>query len=321
MLTLCGLVCSSAAHAQSGVELSWTAPPECPGPEVVRREVEQAVPPGATMEPLRAAVAIRRSETGWHADVELTTAGRAEPRAFDAESCDELASAIGVVLSLVVTRRSEGPEVVPDEAEPEPSTAKAQPAEVPVPSTLPEPSDSSPAPGDERQPAPPPYGVVRLGVGPALGYLPDSGLGVELGAGIGVGPERVLLEFERWAGVHSEVERAGVAIVASRIGFGPTACYGGWQRMRVEVCAGVRAVLIDASGDDVAHAETDQGWFPSAVFRAGAGWALASRVRLGASAQLQAPLRRVEFRFDPGGSIASLPPLGGALTADLTWGK
>jgi hypothetical protein len=57
------------------------------------------------------------------------------------------------------------------------------------------------------------------------------------------------------------------------------------------------------------------------VMRVGVGWAFAKPVQLGLGVQVQAPLRRVEFLFDPDGSIASLPPLGGALTVDLTWGK
>jgi len=307
------------ARAQGDIELQWTAPPACPGSEGVRHEVERAMSQVASPRPLHASVVIDRSAGGWHADVDVQ--GGTYHRSFDAPSCDELASAVGLVLSLVVSDQAEAT-AEPLAKQATSDVQKTSSAEEPRPAVSPRNEVTSkprvpPAPSSGRRVHP----AARLAAGAALGYLPDTSVGVELGGGLEVGSERVFVELERWGGMHPEVTRSGVPIVASRVGLGPTACVGTRTRMSVDACAGLRAVLIDASGDDMAEPRTDQGWFPSALARFGVAWRGSKSIGLGADLQIQAPLRRVEFRLDSGRSVAALPPLGAAATVALTWDK
>ena len=313
------VLCARAGWAQPALDLQWTAPPGCPGPDAVRREVEHATPGTGPVEPLRASVLIEQAPDGWHADVQLTTDGETHHRSFEAASCAELASAVGVVLSLVVAEQAPATEETPDE--------HPAPSPVPVPTARPRP-ELAPA-----ATAPPTSGgasevdehrtqlLVRLALGTAVGYLPDTSGGIELGAGIGHERERLLVEFERWAGLHDEVERSGVAIVASRLGVGPTACVGNQHRFRVEACVGARAVLIEASGDDILAPGADQGWFGSTLLRLSARWELPGSLQVGAFAQGQVPLQRVEFHLAPRRTVDALPPWGAAFGGEVTWGK
>lgn len=110
------------------IELSWSAPPSCPTAEVVEQRVERILNRPLAAEPqtltATAVVTPPRDGTHWTVTLESTSGQQRASRTLEAASCDELATATAVFLSILIE---------PEQVEPEPSPVPA-PAPAPAPS-------------------------------------------------------------------------------------------------------------------------------------------------------------------------------------------
>ncbi len=107
-----GFACAatlSHAAAQSRLELTWEAPPECPQGPAVRQKVDALLGNGArkTIQ-LRATGRIVRNEGRYRLTLTVQEQNRPRNRTIDAETCDDLAGAAAVALGLLL-RGESGP--------------------------------------------------------------------------------------------------------------------------------------------------------------------------------------------------------------------
>jgi hypothetical protein len=105
-----GFACAatlSHAAAQSRLELTWEAPPECPQAAAVRQKVDALLGSGArkTVQ-LRATGRIVRSEGRYRLTLTVQEQNRPRNRSIDAETCDDLAGAAAVALGLLLRGES-----------------------------------------------------------------------------------------------------------------------------------------------------------------------------------------------------------------------
>lgn len=191
---------SPASPTSLPLELTWSAPEECPQAEVVVQRVE-AILKGPPLSPttIRADGAIRRSSpTRFELELTIRTGDDEDQRRIDATSCSALAEASAVVIALAIDRsRTSAPATV--DAGP---TTPAPPAV----STAVSPSSSTASPSASKREAPAPSSPterpIRFGVAlsPALdvGTLPKVAGGAILDAGLRLHRFRVGLLGSAW---------------------------------------------------------------------------------------------------------------------------
>jgi hypothetical protein len=105
------------AHAQASpgpVELTWSAPAECPPREAVLSEIARVL--GPSPEPRAPAIAraqVTRDDpqAQWHATLVVDARNAQTERAFEAESCEAIVSATALIVAVAVDGRL--PEAVP----------------------------------------------------------------------------------------------------------------------------------------------------------------------------------------------------------------
>jgi hypothetical protein len=86
------------------IELSWSAPTECPTEADVSSEVGSLLRASATTGLVEAHAMVTRStrEAGWHVELAIRTESGAADRSFDAGSCHELGSAVAFIVAMTV---------------------------------------------------------------------------------------------------------------------------------------------------------------------------------------------------------------------------
>jgi len=115
---------SAQGSSSLALDLTWNAPPECESRESVLAAVERvAGGPREKATPLRARVTVTSFDAGaWHAVLEIETPRGASERAFDAESCSAVVSAVAIMMA--VAADGENP------ATPNQGTPREEPARV-----------------------------------------------------------------------------------------------------------------------------------------------------------------------------------------------
>ena len=177
------------AYATEGPELTWLAPDECPGPDVLRGSVERSL--GRSWAELESRLSIdarlERVEERWRLELLVRRDGEAlPPRRVDGESCEALVEAGAAIVALVIER-----ELAPEQSseppadEPRRTSAPAPPPAAPTPRAAPEP----PTDEDDDFATPPRAerglrGTAELAGLADVGLLPRASLGGRLGAGI-----------------------------------------------------------------------------------------------------------------------------------------
>jgi hypothetical protein len=105
-----GFACAatlSHAAAQSRLELTWDAPPECPQAPAVRQKVDALLGSAARKTgQLRASGRIVRGEGRYRLTLTVQEQNRPRNRTIDAETCDDLAGAAAVALGLLLRAES-----------------------------------------------------------------------------------------------------------------------------------------------------------------------------------------------------------------------
>lgn len=92
------------AAAATGLELTWDAPADCPTRESVVAETERFLGPVDTLTPLIARAVVQQQPSGaWRLDLDTEGSGQKTARTFEAGTCDELARAAALHLSLALS--------------------------------------------------------------------------------------------------------------------------------------------------------------------------------------------------------------------------
>ena len=178
---LCVVAAASAQATAPSVDVTWSAPVECPSQAAVLGEV-RSILEGSTVtaHPVDARAAVTRTRKGWHVELAIRSDQGSGERSLDADSCAELASAVALIVALAVdpTRRALAPAPTPPAPTP------------PTPPTATPPPDAAPPAIDAGPSAPSPLRPAdvsdeedgpRLAIGAAgaadFGTLPSPALG------------------------------------------------------------------------------------------------------------------------------------------------
>ncbi|HEY5146647.1 MAG TPA: hypothetical protein VII82_07755 [Polyangiaceae bacterium] len=294
----------AAPHA-GGVELSWSAPPECPSVESVRLTISRSLAGVQVDARVAARVTVVRAGDvhGYTAHVVVETTDGGGERDLNARSCPELADAVALVIALAVNPRAR---MVPREEVQAPAPA---PASAPVPALA-----AAPVPGPASAPAPAPAPVPapapsRTHEGVALALLEplETGLLPAPRAGVGValvGRRGALVAEARltgWAPATARLATGGAARFtsgAAHLRACPVVNRGAWE---LGACAGIEV-------DGLAGAGSGQGGSAVAVWAApmaGAHavyWVL-PRFGLRLDPDVVFPLTRPAFLLDGTGQV------------------
>ena len=288
-----------AAAQAKPIMVIWQAPAECPNAERVEAKVEENLArSGTVLVPVVAMVSVRGPTAGrWQASL-LFQAGytRAERR-FEAESCEAIASAAALIITLWVEG---GPDTPP------PTATAAAPEKPPL------------APAIEPQP---PTFVVMLDGLLDWGTMPDPPAGGMEAAGgpiwtfpgwrlralggLSFFPNRrtPLMGVEQANFLQFDFSARGCAtIVANRFEIGP--------------CAGAALAIMHGSGTELNY--STQHWY-SLLASAVAAWSISPGIAVFGRPEVLVPTGRRSF-LDPGGNtVYKVPAVAfrGALGLEL----
>jgi hypothetical protein len=289
-----------AAAQAKPIMVLWQAPAGCPSAERVEAKVEENLTrSGIVLVPVVAMVSVRGPTAGrWQASL-LFQAGytRAE-RQFEAESCDAIASAAALIITLWVEG---GPDTPPSTATaPAPEKLPIAPGVDPGPTrfvlmlnglldwgTMPDP----PAGGMEAAGGPiwtfPGWRLRALG---GLSFLPNRRTPL-----MDIVEQADFLQFDFSA-------RGCATIVESRFEIGP--------------CAGAALAIMHGSGTELN--DSTQHWF-SLLASAVAAWSISPGVAVFARPEVLVPTGRRSFLNPPGNTVYKVPAVAfrGALGLEL----
>jgi hypothetical protein len=297
-ITSAAVVGSAPALAESGVELTWSAPDECPGRRRVVAEIERLL--GRPLDApaskrFDAHAEITPEVSGFSLRVTAEGDGATRERALRADTCEELADAAALIIAMAVdpaavAARSHADPEPP--AAPPPATPRAiatPPAAVVASSTRP---GSSSRPGAERSVR----GVTGAFVTLETSALPAVAPGFGLSLGLLAEPLRVELSGAYFLSQRADLGETGAGgDIALAIG-GAHVCLSLLVRpVDLGPCLGLEAGALLGSGFGVSGARSDLSpWLaPQAGLRV--AFAFTSHLGAGLRAGALVPLLRERF--------------------------
>jgi hypothetical protein len=344
---------AATASAQTlPLTLEWTAPPQCPTADDVRREVvrQAHVQPGSTPPTLDADARVESVGRRWRVELRTTRAGIEGYQTLEDESCELLARATALVLALALydpgdaapspTPAPEAPraESAPHRR-PSPPADAAKPAPAPAPAAAePEPppllAAPQPRPSDLAPSQPPALAVSPVATSPAplswgltadsrlsRGPLPDPNLGLSLGLDARRG--RWLAKLRLVGGVPTEQASAAAPDVRGRYqawGASLGACVVARPESRLALagCAEVDASLLVATASGAAVDGTAFApWYaagPAALARI----RVSRRARLELGVGLGVSIDRPRFALRHLGDVYEVPRLAPNATLGIS---
>jgi len=331
------------------LNLKWTAPPQCPTTDEVRREVARQahIVPGRAPAPLDANARVEAVGARWRVELRTTRAGIDGYQTLEDESCELLARATALVLALALydpgeagpsatpapdeqrlestPHRRPPPALEPAKPTPEPAPAGAEPEPPPPPSARPlEPAPSLP-PAVAASPAPASSAAsgwaLAVDARASRGPLPETNLGLSLGVDARRG--RWLARLRLLGGAPTEQASAAAPDVRGRYqawGTSVVACVVARPESRFALagCGELDASLLvaTASGaalDGLALAP----WYaagPAALARI----RLSRRTRLDLGAGLGVSIDRPRFALHHLGDVYEVPRLAPNATIGIS---
>lgn len=296
---------SGEAFAEGALRLAWSAPEGCPSAEEVRlRALRGGVGGESEAGVLEADARVERlvepsADGGWRVTLRTRRGeGEAEgERIIEAATCDGVAEATAVVLSLALV------------------SAGAAPSPEPGPPVVEEPSSPPPKrvePASERPRATPP--ALAFGVLAALDTvaLPSPAVGGALTLAWTPGPARLELEASGFGAQSKSVPGESVGARFSTASVGARGCWAVVREGRFDLspCAGALVHLLSARGygADANYDVTAQ----SAVVAGGVLGRFTLTPWLAARARVDAlvPLARPAFVVERIGDVHAVPALG-----------
>jgi hypothetical protein len=289
-----------AAAQTKPIMVIWQAPPGCPTAERVEAKVvENLARSGATMVPVVAMVSVTGPTAGrWQASLVFQAGYTRAERKFEAESCEAIASAAALIITLWVEGGPDTP----------PPPAAAQDSEKPP---------SAPAVDPER----PPVFVLMLNGLLDWGTMPDPPAGGMEAAG---GP---IWTFPDWrlralAGLSFFPNRRTPVTGVDQADFlqfdfsvrGCLAFVS--KRFEIGPCAGAELAIMHGSGTELQ--DSTQHWF-SLLASVVAAWSISPAVAAFVRPEVLVPTGQRTFLNPPGSNVYQVPTVAvrGALGLEL----
>jgi hypothetical protein len=286
------------------VDLRWSAPPECPDVEHVRRHAERHLGRAWTdvdhPEVAIDAVVERDAPHGWRLRIRVLGPTGDGEREIVGDDCEELADAAGLVVALAVDH--ELASVMVPEA---PAPVMESVREDAVASTerrdavaAPRPTPSSPAPVQSRRR---PRGHVRIGGAFGVGALPRAT--GSLAAAAGVSWPRAVIEVAvgHWFAreLEAPVGRARVSLTTGAVQAGPR-----WRVRAFEIPLrfGIELGVLRGEGLEIESPRRPRQLWAAAVGALGFVWVARSWLALEVDVGAAVPL--VRYAFTLGGEPA-----------------
>jgi len=308
-------------------DLQWIAPAECPSEAevAVLVDAELRAIAGETRKAVRVEARASPSEVGVRLEVRVETGRDIAIRVVDLQTCAESASAVALIVSLVLGEAAREPPhpfaepaVVPPpppRATPEPAPERPQPATSPMGPPL---VDAPELPPPTRLVLRPRLALVVSGAA-RLGLLnrPTGTLGVSVGA------------LWRWVridvgfdyGVRARVESttvggsgAFVSTYAARVRVGPTFPLG---PVAIPMLAQVEAGAIEAAPYGVLNGHAELAPWCTVGVGTGIQWPIRPYLALTLGAEVSAAVVRNTFVLGESTALLRLSPWGGAVRLDL----
>jgi hypothetical protein len=303
-----------AAQGQpaADIALDWQAPAECPDQNSVLDETARILRGTTATTRVAARAVVERDVNGsWRVSLETETESGTGRRDVLADSCPAVASAVALILALVVD-----PNAVL--AEPEPaSEPPPPPARPPFPVRAAPPTAPPPKKAEPSTQAPSPLLRPLIGVGPTLsfGTLPEVGLGARLYIGAELALRWLLLLegalfLPHEAGLDA---RQGGRFDAQSLGL-----RGGFLALANEqaalgVLGGVELWRLHGAGYGVSSPRAVEAWFGAAFVGARLELRPARTVRLALDGNVGLPSSRARFELDELGTVHRVgAAIGGA---------
>lgn len=304
-LVMASVICTSAlafVAGSLGPSLDWSAPEECPSAEEVLAMASRHSTIDA--QPIHADARVERTPDGYRLRLTIPRDGDAHVREVQAVSCQAVAEAAALLVSLAAEHGATPPEQG-DGLVPVPVPPDVPPIDDPLPPPTPasnagvDTAASEPVPAPRQEPAV--SGFLRAeGLLQALKLLPKAGPGAGLSAGI---------RGRRW-----RVEARGRYVFARPVDYpapirggadvslwtvGVAACYEpGVGRFSAPVCGGMAAGQMRAEGRDVSRPGGAAYPFAEATAGAALTFALVPRVALTVGAEGAASIVRPRYHIE-----------------------
>lgn len=340
---------ASQESSYDNIVLEWQAPQGCPQEPRVRQRIEQLLGntvESSTGEHFTASGLVREQGGAWALDLSISTADGTEHRNLEATTCEALAEAAAVMISIALAPQAN---VVDPQPEPTEVSAISPP---PAPPPSPESPDSPPAPGAEpaatprakpekarRSPrsrrAPQPLPADRESTGPSVkaAASPISGFvrivgglsagplpGVAPGMGLGLGLRRRLLRAEVLARYYF-ARRADRGDVSGRIGYwsiaGSICVVPQWRLLEFPLCGGAEIGQMTGRGESVDESYPGRLVWAAGDVSAGLLVRLIPRIAVGIQADLVIPFTRPGFEVVGVGVLHRASVIGAAALAGI----
>ena len=252
VLALASLCVATSAHAQSSLELQWSAPPSCPDRAWVVRAVDRLV--SSPSAPLQVSAVVRQEEDGWIVDLEMHGAASGT-RTLRATSCPSIARATALLVALALDPQAA--------SRAEDALANDEPPREEPPAAPPSPS--SPPPDDSTTSATPdvaaasaptpvrPFAFAGATIERAL--VPGLAVGVGLGGGITWRALRIDAGAQLLPHTSASLDRVpGVGADFSLAALSARSCIGhALPAFAAFGCAAVRGARISGQGTGTAE--------------------------------------------------------------------
>jgi len=305
LLALCAAMAlqPEQAPAEPSATLVWQAPSGCPSEAEVRQRLAVLVGSShVTVGEITAEAQVFEPADGegrdaWFATVVIQSASGERVREIEASTCDALAQATAVLVSVALDPLGRLPE--PEEPE--------QPAPLPE-----EPEPARPLPEFEPTRTPRPissdrsllYGVFGIRAGVGTGPLPQASATLGGRLGLRYRALRVDLGAQYWFAQETLIRSSGFGgtfslwVVDARLCGVPS-----WRTLEFPLCFGTQLGGLSSRGLGVAAPRRDMALW--AALTAGAGFIVRpiERLGIGVEAALAVPLARPRFVIDDFGEV------------------
>jgi hypothetical protein len=267
-----------AAAGPEGLELSWSAPPGCPGEAEVLALVEQLVGERkiTLRQPLWARGSVALSDGLFRLELSWRSASEEAVRTVEGESCAEVSQAAAVIIALAADPAAEQPGADASPSE-EPPIASTEPAsgDIPPRPILPPPAtDDEPKPDGQKRAADDSVRVSgRAAFALDIGTLPSTAPGGLVGGRLSLPPFSVVLDGLTFVPVEREIPAGAGELWLSAFSLRP--CWASSRnRFRVEPCAAFEAHVVRSQGKQLSHPEDGWAWFARLGLTVEAGYRL-----------------------------------------------
>jgi hypothetical protein len=285
------------------VDLSWTAPAQCPDQiEVLQRAARLLGRPAETQDGERLSVegVVTQTDAGFHLELRSQMAAGVTERSMADADCQVLADVAAVVIAVAIDPLAALNEAPPREQEPKPA-----------PEAPPEPED-----GDDKAPKQTPtgpQGLLRASGLVGVGALPRVGAGLELAGGVAI--KRLRVEafgtywFAREQRFDADPQLGGRLWLWSA---GARACaVPDVGAVSFPICGGVEGGLMHGRGIGVENPKVNrQAWVALAV-QPSLAWHPIRHFGLLLGVELLVPVVRPGFGVDYLGQLHSAGPVAG----------